>query len=175
MVMTNQEKILVIEDDLKSLQLIEDVLVDKGYTILTTTRGDEALKILEADSAIHVLLLDWMIPGINGLELLKRVKAHPRLKYIPVIIQTAKTNKDDILEGIAAGAFYYLTKPFDLDFLYTLVQAALDDYQLYQSMQEQQVQLEQVLSWIQRVDFEFQTIKEGYIIRVLEEPYQMNL
>ena len=68
-----------------------------------------------------------MMPRMSGMEVLEKMSAHPELKYIPVILQTAKVSKEDILEGLKAGAYYYLTKPFTSDMLHSIVKTAVKD------------------------------------------------
>lgn len=83
---------------------------------------------LEANSAKYdVVLLDRMMPRMSGMEVLEKMSAHSELKYIPVILQTAKVSKKDILEGLKAGAYYYLTKPFTSDILHSVVKTAVKD------------------------------------------------
>lgn len=122
--------ILVVDDEPLNLDLIEEYLTVAGenYTVETAGNGVEAMEKLEvAPEKYDVVLLDRMMPKMSGIEVLEKMSAHPTLKYIPVILQTAKVGKEDILEGLKAGAYYYLTKPFTRDFLYSVVKAAIKD------------------------------------------------
>ncbi|MCK4865819.1 MAG: response regulator [Gammaproteobacteria bacterium] len=122
--------ILVVDDEPLNLDIIEEFLTGKGqsYIVETACDGIEAMEKLEANSAKYdVVLLDRMMPRMSGMEVLEKMSAHPELKYIPVILQTAKVSKEDILEGLKAGAYYYLTKPFTSDILHSVVKTAVKD------------------------------------------------
>jgi len=122
--------ILVVDDEPLNLDIIEEFLTGKGqsYVVETANDGVEAMEKLEADPARYdVVLLDRMMPRMSGMEVLEKMSAHSDLKYIPVILQTAKVSKEDILEGLKAGAYYYLTKPFTSDILHSVVNTAVKD------------------------------------------------
>jgi len=122
--------ILAVDDEPLNLDIIEEFLTGKGqpYVVETASDGIEALEKLEADpNKYDVVLLDRMMPRMSGMEVLEKMSAHAELKYIPVILQTAKVSKEDILEGLKAGAYYYLTKPFTSDILHSVVKTAVKD------------------------------------------------
>lgn len=122
--------ILVVDDEPLNLDIIEEFLTGKGqpYIVETARDGIEAMEKLEANFAKYdVVLLDRMMPRMSGMEVLDKMSSHPELKYIPVILQTAKVSKEDILEGLKAGAYYYLTKPFTSDILHSVVKTAVKD------------------------------------------------
>ena len=122
--------ILVVDDEPLNLDIIEEFLTGKGqnYTVETAIDGIEAMEKLEANSTKYdVVLLDRMMPRMSGMEVLEKMSAHSELKHIPVILQTAKVSKEDILEGLKAGAYYYLTKPFTSDILHSVVKTAVKD------------------------------------------------
>ena len=122
--------ILVVDDEPLNLDIIEEFLTGNGqsYIVERANDGVEAMEKLEADyNKYDVVLLDRMMPRMSGMEVLEKMSAHPELKYIPVILQTAKVSKEDILEGLKAGAYYYLTKPFTSDMLHSIVKTAVKD------------------------------------------------
>ncbi len=126
----NSSVILVVDDEPLNLDIIEEFLTGKGqpYTVETANDGIEAMEKLEADpNKFDVVLLDRMMPRMSGMEVLAKMSAHSELKHIPVILQTAKVSKEDILEGLKAGAYYYLTKPFTSDILHSVVKTAVKD------------------------------------------------
>jgi CheY-like chemotaxis protein len=84
-------------------------------------------KLETSPDKYDVVLLDRMMPRMSGMEVLAKMSEHPALKYIPVILQTAKVSKEDVLEGLKAGAYYYLTKPFTSDILISVVKTAVKD------------------------------------------------
>ena len=122
--------ILVVDDEPLNLDIIEEFLTGKGqpYIVETANDGIEAMEKLEADpNKYDTVLLDRMMPRMSGMEVLEKMSVHPELKYIPVILQTAKVSKEDILEGLKAGAYYYLTKPFTSEILHSVVNTAVKD------------------------------------------------
>lgn len=126
----NSPVILIVDDEPLNLDIIEEFLTGKGqpYTVETAHDGVEAMEKLEADpNKFDVVLLDRMMPRMSGMEVLEKMSEHAELKYIPVILQTAKVSKEDILEGLKAGAYYYLTKPFTSDILHSVVKTAVKD------------------------------------------------
>lgn len=126
----NSAVILVVDDEPLNLDIIEEFLTGKGqpYSVETACDGIDAMEKLEADpNKYDVVLLDRMMPRMSGMEVLEKMSAHSELKYIPVILQTAKVSKEDILEGLKAGAYYYLTKPFTSAILHSVVNTAVKD------------------------------------------------
>lgn len=122
--------ILVVDDEPLNLDIIEEFLTGKGqpYIVETANDGVEAMEKLEADpNKYDTVLLDRMMPRMSGMEVLEKMSVHPELKYIPVILQTAKVSKEDVIEGLKAGAYYYLTKPFTSDILHSVVSSAVKD------------------------------------------------
>jgi DNA-binding response OmpR family regulator len=104
---------LIAEDDAVSRRLLEATLSKWGYEVIVTTDGLQALEILRQPEAPSLAILDWMMPGMDGAEvcLKARETAADRLLYI--ILLTAKGRKEDIVEGLTAGADDYVVKPFD--------------------------------------------------------------
>jgi CheY-like chemotaxis protein len=122
--------ILVVDDEPLNLDIIEEYLTggDHKYIVEKASDGVAAMeKLMAAPDKYDTVLLDRMMPRMSGMEVLDKMSSHPELKYIPVILQTAKVSKEDILEGLKAGAYYYLTKPFTRDFLHSVVKTAVKD------------------------------------------------
>ena len=110
----DEKKILVVDDDQLSLFVVGEYLDGTDYKYDFAENGDQAWNmLLEAPDKYSVIVLDRMMPRIDGIEILTRIKKEPTMAHIPVILQTAKATKEDYQEGTDAGAFYYLTKPFD--------------------------------------------------------------
>src|ERR1043165_6036396 len=106
--------VLVVDDEPLNVEVLTEVLDDAGYETESATDGVEAWKALQAQpNRFDSVLLDRMMPNMNGMELLARIKGSAAHAMLPVILQTARTAKDDILDGLSAGAWYYLCKPFD--------------------------------------------------------------
>lgn len=121
--------ILIVDDEPVNQMLLADSLALSGYTPITADNGEQALAILNAgEQTIEAILLDRMMPGIDGLSVLKQIRQHPAWQRIPVILQTAVNTREDIAAGLTAGAYYYLAKPFEMAHAVILVNSAVQDY-----------------------------------------------
>jgi response regulator RpfG family c-di-GMP phosphodiesterase len=110
--MQNRPRILCVDDERLNRAIVRDMLDSAHFLVLEAENGEEALNILE-DHAVDVILLDINMPGIDGFEVCKRIKANERLRHIPVIMVTALTETEDRIKGIEAGAEEYINKPFN--------------------------------------------------------------
>lgn len=115
---------LVVEDDADIRELIAYALGREGFETRAAGSGEEGLAALGAES-FDLVLLDVMLPGADGLQILKKIKADPRHKHLPVIMSTAKSEDADIVAGLELGADDYITKPFSPRVLAARVRAAL--------------------------------------------------
>jgi DNA-binding response OmpR family regulator len=115
-------RILVIEDDRNMALGLEFNLKSEGFEVRVCTDGESGLEALES-SAFDLLVLDWMMPGIDGIGVLRKLRA--RNVKMPILLLTARNGKEDIVEGLDAGADDYLTKPFDLNILLARIRSLL--------------------------------------------------
>jgi DNA-binding response OmpR family regulator len=106
-------KILSIEDDRATIKLLTITLERKGYRVISATRGDEGFQVAKSE-APQLILLDLMLPGINGLALLKMLRSAPETQDIPIVIISAKNQKSVQNEALQAGADAYIIKPFQI-------------------------------------------------------------
>jgi DNA-binding response OmpR family regulator len=106
--------VLIAEDDLDSRELLAWVLQKVGYQVVSTQNGEEAWEAYQL-GRFHVVISDLLMPGIDGLELVRRIRAHKQPRYTYVILITALIGKKDYLDGMGAGADDFITKPFDPD------------------------------------------------------------
>jgi DNA-binding response OmpR family regulator len=105
-------KVLLADDQPKILRLLEIPLRAEGHTVLKAQDGEEALRIARAERP-DALILDVLMPGLNGLRVLSRLKSDPELAGMPVVMLTAQSDPEDQRLGLDLGADYYLCKPFD--------------------------------------------------------------
>jgi len=119
-----KEKILIVEDEKDVLNLIDYNLSKEGYTIRTAETGEAGLKIA-ANELPDLIILDLMLPGIDGLEICRILKKNPDTDSIPVVMLTAKGEESDIVIGLELGADDYITKPFSPKVLIARVRAIL--------------------------------------------------
>jgi len=105
------QRILVVDDDQDSRVIMRTILENNGYEVTAVSNGREALERL-ATETIDLVLLDVMMPEMSGLEILQRMKESPAMGHVPVIMVTARTQDEDLMNGYQFGADYYITKPF---------------------------------------------------------------
>src|ERR1700678_4434555 len=108
-----RKRILIAEDDPVSRRLLELFLVKWGFEVSIATTGTEALQMLERLDAPRLAILDWMMPGMEGVQVCQKLRESADRKYVYVLLLTARTQKEDLLQGLESGADDYLTKPFD--------------------------------------------------------------
>lgn len=107
------QTILVVDDEKDIVKIIQHRLKNEGYEVLKAYSGGEALDIIDSNSdSLSLIILDIMLPGIDGLEICKRLKSADKTKNIPVILLTVKSDESDIIRGLKMGADDYITKPF---------------------------------------------------------------
>jgi len=163
--MPDLNTILIADDDPGSLILLGGLLAEPRRTILTCPDGLQAREIIDREAdRLAVVILDWAMPGLSGIDLLRWIKDHPRVSEVPVILQTARDEPESIREGIEAGAFYYLTKPVAEEVLQSVTRAAIADHW-------ERVEL---LTKLRESQNPFATLVEGrFRIRTLEEAQAM--
>ena len=118
------EKILIVEDEEDIRELIEYSLVKQGYQVIPAETGEKGLNLLQSEVP-DLILLDLMLPGIDGLEVCRKLKRDPDTEVIPLIMLTAKGEESDIVAGLELGADDYLTKPFSPRVLTARIRAVL--------------------------------------------------
>jgi two-component system, cell cycle response regulator len=109
----NRVKVLIADDSVVSRHLLEATLRKWGYEVLVACDGVEALEALDKEDAPALVILDWMMPGMTGLEVCRKIRQRAKEPYIYVLLLTSKSQKEDLIEGMEAGADDYITKPFD--------------------------------------------------------------
>lgn len=116
--------ILVVEDEPDILELLRHVLEKEGHVVRTAETGEAALQELRL-APPQLLLLDLMLPGMDGLELCRRLRQHPDTRELPVIMLTARGEENDVVAGLNLGADDYITKPFSPRVLVARLQAVI--------------------------------------------------
>ncbi len=118
------QQILVVDDEADILELVRFNLSREGFQITCAEAGEDALKLVKANPP-DLLLLDLMLPGIDGLEVARLIKYDPKIRHIPIIMLTAKGEETDVVTGLELGADDYVTKPFSPRVLTARVKAVL--------------------------------------------------
>ncbi len=120
----SNKTILVVDDEADILQLIQYNLEKEGYNSLTAASGEEAIR--EAHRRLpNLIILDLMLPGLDGIEVCKQLRSTEDTKYIPILMVTAKSEESDIITGLEVGADDYITKPFSPKVLIARIRAIL--------------------------------------------------
>lgn len=154
--------LLVVEDEPISREILVETLSEVGYASVTAATGAEAWqKISEFRGKLDAILLDRLLPDMDTLSLLVKLKSDPNLTHVPVIIQTSLSSEADIADGLKAGAYYYLTKPFPPTTLIAIVRSALKDRQDYLELQQNLRQAHGILKTLRHAEFSFATQSEA--------------
>jgi len=138
--MTQPRKILVVDDTPGNLKLLTDLLTVKGYAVATAESGHEALARIDADCP-DLVLLDVMMPGMDGYEVCKRIRQNPATEILPVVMVTALDPSQERTKGIEAGADDFLGKPVNQQELLARVRSLLRVKEYYDTIQDQRAEL----------------------------------
>ncbi len=160
--------ILAVDDEDYNLFIIEEFLAADHHVIKMAHNGLEALSLLKAaPNKYDVVLLDRIMPEMDGMTLLAKMKADPELCNIPVILQTACAKHEEIVEGISAGAYYYVTKPYEEDMFRSVVQAAVKDCFRIKKLQHNVKDYPSSMRLMERGQFHYQTLEDCYALAAL--------
>jgi DNA-binding response OmpR family regulator len=174
-----QPHILAVDDEPVALDALVCTLEQEGFLITTARSGEQAWRLIAAQpEGFDVVILDRMMPDIDGIEILRRMKEQSVLAHTPVIMQTAMTAESDITAGLAAGAYYYLTKPFAAETLIAIVNAALGDGREYRELRDGMLGAVKSLAFLDHAEFSYHTTEEAraiatLIAQVAPEPDQL--
>ena len=141
-------KLLVAEDTPVSRRVLETTLTKWGYELLVAKDGQEAWDILQTEPDIGVAVLDWMMPGIDGIDVCRMIRARQDAPYVYVIMLTAKSQQQDIVEGLNAGADDYVTKPFNCSELRVRIRAGERIVRLQRGFANKVEELEEALQHV---------------------------
>ncbi len=169
--MMNQEKparILLVDDDPTSLDVLVECLKEEPYEVVAAHSGEEALEILAKDTrGFLVIVLDRMMPGMSGLEVVTQLQNDENTKWIPVVMQTAAASPAEVCEGVEAGVFFYLTKPYDSGILLRIVGAAVEQARRWLELSLTLRVQAKTMGCLYRGEFRLRTLEETYDLAVL--------
>ena len=144
-------KVLIAEDDTVSRRLLEATLIRWGYEVVVASDGVEAWEALRSDGAPSLAILDWMMPGLDGLEVCRRIRKMPSSTPPYLILLTAKGGREDLVTGLEAGANDYVTKPFNREELRARVQVGVRMVELQQHLADRVRALEEALARVKQL------------------------
>ncbi|HEX6736230.1 MAG TPA: response regulator [Azonexus sp.] len=163
-----QSCVLVVDDEPIGREILAENLAVEGYVVVEAESGEAAWRLIDATpERFDAILLDRMMPDMDGIEILRRVKQRAELRHVPVIMQTGMTADADVLEGLQAGAYYYLTKPFSADTLLAIVAAATRDYRGHRELEEEVQRQGRILSCLAEARFVYRTTDEARSLAAL--------
>lgn len=160
---TPHRPVLVVADDEPlALELLVDLLESEGYAVLPARDGEEAWSLLtDPAHAVDLLITDRQMPRLDGMALLSRIRQSAQLKGLRTMFVTGLDNEADIAEGIAAGVYYYLTKPYKPKVLRAVVAAALADIASHRLQEEELANSARAMSGLQSARFVFSSPVEA--------------
>jgi DNA-binding response OmpR family regulator len=139
-------KTLIAEDDPVSRRLLQAALVKWGYEVIVCANGQQAWQALQTSEAPSLLILDWLMPEMDGVEVCRQARQTQALKSAYIILLTSRSSKEDIVQGLEAGADDYVTKPFDHGELCARVQVGSRVVKLQTALAERVRELEEAIA-----------------------------
>ena len=134
---SSKATILIVDDEPINIDTICAHLESDGFDLVTATDGQQAMRLLESNpSRYDVVILDRAMPGVDGMEVLGNIKDNESTEHIPVLMQTAHNASQEVVEGLRAGAYYHLTRPYDGEVLKTVVRSAVNNRNHEKSLHE---------------------------------------
>jgi len=154
-------RVLAVDDEPSILRLIDQLLTNESCVVETADDGLMAWEMLSRpESSFSFVILDRMMPGIDGLKLLHMLKADNRLGTIPVIMQSGASSPEQVAEGIEAGAFYYLAKPYVPNTLRCIVRAVMTDIELRAEVSAEAARHIESLKYFASAEIHFSTLDD---------------
>lgn len=143
--------VLIADDDKLTLNVLNDTLTRAGYDVLTASDGDQAWAKLQQSHA-PLAILDWLMPGMEGVEICKRAQTDPKLVNRYFILLTGKSKTEDLVEGLSSGASDYLRKPFDEAELIARVEVGARFIELQRRLGERVEEMEKAAAQVRRLE-----------------------
>ncbi|MFZ1107313.1 MAG: response regulator [Rhodomicrobium sp.] len=170
-----KHKLLAVDDEQFNLDIMKRHMTKAGFDVILAEDGIAALDVLEKNTDTDVIVLDRMMPRMDGMQFLEKLKSDRRFQDIPVVMQTAAAMSEQVLQGIEAGVHYYLTKPYEAALLVGMVKSALEDSKNKRNMKEEVRKGQLVFGLMRQFNCKFRTIDEAkalalYIANCFPQP-----
>lgn len=160
----NKFKILAVDDEKFNLDLLRVMLENSGFEVICAEDGKVALAKLKEVPNISIIVLDRVMPNMDGMQVMKALQSDPLFKHIPVIMQTAANENKQMMEGIQAGVYYYMTKPYNKELLLGIIRRALQDGVAQKELLEGLRAQRKALGLVQQARFQFRTLEDISIV-----------
>ncbi|MEI6125018.1 MAG: response regulator [Pseudomonadota bacterium] len=141
-------RVLIAEDDIATRRLLETYLKKWGYEVIAASDGNKAWECLQLPDSPHLVILDWMMPGLDGIEICRRVRQMESGNLKHIILLTARGAKEDLVAGFEAGASDYITKRFDSDELRARIRVGARVVELQNALAHRVTELEEAITHI---------------------------
>jgi signal transduction histidine kinase len=165
--------ILIVDDIPTNLEVLSEALTDAGFDVAVATTGESAIKQVEYDPP-ELILLDVMMPGIDGFETCRRLKANPKTKHIPIIFMTALADTVDKVKGLSLGAVDYITKPFQQAEALARIQIHLKLQNISAAMEKQNARLQQEIEERVAAELALQKLTQELEKRVIDRTKELS-
>ena len=161
-------RILIVDDDDLNLEVLIECLREESYELVQARNGAQALELLRTDQqGFEAVVLDRMMPGMNGLEVMAELKSDEQFQWIPVVMQTSAASPAEICEGMEAGVFFYLTKPYETETLRRVVRTAVEEGMKWQNLARNLRVQVKTIGYLQQGHFRIRTLEEAYDLSLL--------
>ena len=144
-------RILIAEDDVLSRRMLQELLERWGYNVTAVCDGEAALKNILGENPPQLAILDWIMPGLEGIDICRRIREDFKNNTIYIIMLTIKEQKDEIISALEAGANDYIIKPFNISELHARIQVGKRVVELQESLEERVKVLEDAILHIKRL------------------------
>ncbi|MBK8959631.1 MAG: response regulator [Proteobacteria bacterium] len=162
------DTVLLVDDDQQLGRFTAEVLDLAGFKVELTTLGRDGLERVTAEPGRYqAVVLDRRLPDLDGLTILNRMKGNSATRDIPVVLLTGLASERDITDGIDAGAYYYVTKPFRESMLQAVVRAAIDDYQARANLRKELASTADAIGLLHEGEFRFRTPHQARVLAAL--------
>jgi CheY-like chemotaxis protein len=173
--MLEKPKLLAVDDEEFNLDIMECHLTKAGFDVILAQDGAIALDRLKEHPDVKAIVLDRMMPNMDGMQFLEEARKDESLREIPVVMQTAAAMTEQVLQGVKAGVYYYLTKPYKASLLVGIVHSALEDARNKSRMREEVRKGQLVFGLMRQSSFQFRTLDEAkalalYIANCFPDP-----
>jgi CheY-like chemotaxis protein len=159
-VQERKPKILAVDDEAFNLDILQTDLEDNGYEVIRAEDGLLALERLAEHQDIDIIILDRMMPNMDGMQVIRELKGNPLYRNIPIIMQTAAGQSQQVKEGLQAGVYYYLIKPFEPELLLSIVRNALKETDTRREAAEYATTTTRMHGLVNYAQFRFRTLKD---------------
>jgi len=176
---SSKATILIVDDEPINIDTICAHLENDGFDLVTATDGRQAMRMLESNpSRYDVVILDRAMPGIDGMEVLGSIKENESTEHIPVLMQTTRDASQEVVEGLRAGAYYHLTRPYDGEVLKTVVRSAVNNRIHEKSLHESLRQGRRIFDLMSYGRFRMRDLHEcnlvaSQVAHLCPEPYRV--